>query len=132
MNPDDVDMTVGEDAQPPDRLTRIANAGRKAMEACPEWGDDIKLIISVHGTREDGRDGGGMFVHGYEPDEKDKKKLEAVPEELREAMTKKVLAADVVAVLMEHASALLTQVTGTPVRLVPVSGMTPVNLTTPN
>jgi len=135
VKPDDVQMNMGEEALPMDRLTRLADAAWKAVEAHPESGDDVKLIISVTGVREDGKEGGGMFVHGYEPSDDDKAKLEKVPEELRETMAKKVVAADITCVLMEHIESLLTQVTGTNVRLVPVTGMTgmtPVNLTIPH
>ena len=125
-------MNMGEEAEPMDRLTRLANTARRAVEADPEFRDDVRLIISVSGTREDGKEGGGLFVHGYEPSDEDKALLEKVPEPLQESMAKKVVAADVTAVLMEHIEALLTQVTGQNVRLVPVTGMTPVNLTIPN
>lgn len=125
-------MNMGEEAEPMDRLTRLANTARRAVEADPEFRDDVRLIISVSGIREDGKDGGGLFVHGYEPSDEDKALLEKVPEPLQGSMAKKVVAADVTAVLMEHIEALLTQVTGQNVRLVPVTGMTPVNLTIPN
>jgi len=133
MKPDEVQMNMGDDAQPPDdRLARIADTGRKAMAADPEWDDDIKLIISVSGVREGGKEGGGMFVSGYEVDEEDKARLENVPEELQQTMAEQLVSAHVVAVLMEHVEALLTQVTGLPVRVIPVSPVGPVNLTTPN
>lgn len=132
MKSDEVHMNMGEDAGPMDRLTRLADVGRNAIGEHPEFGDDVKIIISVTGIREDGKEGGGMFVHGYEPSAEDKARLEKVPEELRETMAKKVVAADITAVLMEHIEALLTQVTGQNIRLVPVAGMTPVNLTIPN
>lgn len=130
MKADEVHMNMGDDAEPVDRLTRLADIGRKAIGADPEFGDDVKVIISIQGTREDGRDGGGMFAHGYEPDAEDQARLEKVPEELRETMARRLAAAEITAVLMEHIEALLTQVTGQNIRLVPVSGVTPINLHT--
>lgn len=133
MKPDEVHMSMGEDAGPMDRLTRLADVARRAVAADPEYGDDVKLIISITGIRpEDGKEGGGFFCHGYEPSDEDKALLDKQPEELQETMAKKVVAADITAVLMEHIEALLTQVTGQNIRLVPVSGMTPVSLTIPH
>ncbi len=127
MKPEEVTYHGGEDPQPMDRLTRIADAGRQAMYADPEWHESDKLIISVTGKREDGKVGGGLFVSGYGVDKEHEEELrrmfpdwDDVSEEEREHRIKMSVTAEVVAVLVEHAESLLADTTGVPVKIVPV------------
>ncbi len=124
MKPDEILYSDGDDAQPMDRLTRVADAGRKAMAACPDWDEGDKLIISINGKRESGKQGGGMFVHGYGKEDNDPElaeELKGVPPEKREKYARVSATAEIVAVLIEHAEAILTQTLGMPVKIVPVN-----------
>lgn len=62
----DVCWSEGEDAEPVDRVTRLADAARRAVEAAPGWRAADRLVISVAAPRrgmEESR--AGMFIHGY-------------------------------------------------------------------
>lgn len=127
MKPEEVTYHGGEDPQPMDRLTRLADTGRQAMYADPEWREDDKLIISVAGGREDGKLGGGLYVAGYGANEDNIEELrkmfpdwDDLSEERRQYLIKTSAAAEVVAVLVEHAESLLAEATGVPVKIVPV------------
>jgi hypothetical protein len=120
MKPDEILYSDGDDAQPMDRLTRVADAGRKAMNACPDWDEGDKLIISINGKRESGKPGGGMFVHGYGKEDNAPElaeELKHVPPEKREQYAR-TRTAEIVAVLIEHARPSHPDARG-PVRIVP-------------
>lgn len=124
MKPDEILYSDGDDAQPMDRLTRVADAGRQAMNACPDWDEGDKLIISINGKRESGKPGGGMFIHGYGKEDTDPElaeELKHVPPEKREQYVRTAATAEIVSVLIEHAEAILTQTLGVPVKIVPVN-----------
>jgi hypothetical protein len=124
MKPDEILYSDGEDAQPMDRLTRVADAGRKAMNACPDWDEGDKLIISINGKRDSGKLGGGMFVHGYGREADDPElaeEMKNVPEAKREQYARTAATAEIVSVLIEHAEAILTQTLGVQVKIVPVN-----------
>lgn len=124
MKPEEVTYHGGEDPQPMDRLTRLADVGRKAIDADPETQEGDKLIISIAGSREDGKHGGGLFVHGYGADEDELREhfpdWDDLPAERQEHIVKMTVTGEIVAVLMEHAESLLAEATGMPVKIVPV------------
>jgi hypothetical protein len=119
VNPEDVHYSGGQDALPLDRLTRLADVGRRAMEADPEWQEEDKVILSLVGKREDDSSGCGLFISGYMRDPADEEFAE-VPDEKKERVARLATAGEVVGVLMNHAESLLAEVTGHPVKIVPV------------
>lgn len=62
----DLCWSEGAGAEPVDRVTRLADAARLAIEAAPGWRKSDRLMVSVAAPRrgiEESR--AGMFVHGY-------------------------------------------------------------------
>jgi hypothetical protein len=49
--------------EPSDRLTRLCKTMTDALEADPEYGDDVKCIVFLDDTKR-----GGLQLHGYEDD----------------------------------------------------------------
>jgi hypothetical protein len=56
-----VQRSVGK---PHNRMTRLCDAATKAMDAHPEWSDDVRAIVLLHDEEE-----GGVQLHNYPGDD---------------------------------------------------------------
>lgn len=64
MGSNDVKVSAGPDAQPPDRLTKLADVARQALEADAAWQKGDRVFISVSDAGH-----GGFYTSGYDPPE---------------------------------------------------------------
>lgn len=118
MKPEEVEFVGGEDPQPVDRPTRIADAMRKAAYAHPEWAENDRIIISVSGKGPDGKGQGGLFVHGFGVEDDDPL-MQGISDDHREDHAKELVVQDIVGTMLEHIEALLADLLGESVKVIP-------------